>query len=295
LTKKASWKFEEGDEIAPGRVALSRLGGGTLFETYIAWDDRLFFIVVAKLIRPDRADDPDAIRRLRRETETLQRLSHPVVVRSFASVLEGPHPHLVLEHMEGPTLRSLLRSYGPLPVEQVLPLALNLCSGLHYMNTENMVHLDVKPGNIIMGAPPILIDLSLARTLERAARIDSPIGTDPYMAPEQCEPDARGPVGAPADVWGLGATLHEAITGRQPFTQDDFDSGGQRERYPQLDQEPAPLPPDTPTPLAETVLGCLEMDPTKRPTAAELGMGLQPLVAAAQRRRVLGRPRPRLR
>lgn len=295
MTGKASWKFEEGDEIAPGRVALSRLGGGTLFETYIAWDDRLFFIVVAKLIRPDRADDRDAIRRLRREAETLQRLSHPVVVRSFGSVLEGPHPHLVLEHMEGPTLRSLLRKYGPLPMEQILPLALNLCSGLHYMNTENMVHLDVKPGNIIMGAPPVLIDLSLARTLERAAGIDSPIGTDPYMAPEQCEPDARGPVGAPADVWGLGATLHEAITGRQPFTQDDFDSEGQGKRYPQLDQDPAPLPPDTPTPLAETVLGCLEKVPAKRPTAAELGIGLQPLVAAARRRRVLGRTRPRLR
>jgi serine/threonine protein kinase len=218
-----------------------------------------------------------------------------VVVRSFGSVLEGPHPHLVLEHMEGPTLRSLLRKYGPLPMEQILPLALNLCSGLHYMNTENMVHLDVKPGNIIMGAPPVLIDLSLARTLERAARIDSPIGTDPYMAPEQCEPDARGPVGAPADVWGLGATLHEAITGRQPFTQDDFDSQGEGGRYPQLDLDPAPLPPDTPTPLAETVLGCLEKDPAKRPTAAELGMGLQPLVAAARRRRVLGRARPRLR
>jgi len=293
VTRKASWKFEEGDEIAPGRVALSRLGGGTLFETYIAWDDRLFFIVVAKLIRPDQAADPDAIRRLRREADTLQRLSHPVVVRSFGSVLEGPHPHLVLEHMEGPTLRSLLRKYGPLPMEQILPLALNLCSVLHYMSTENMVHVDVKPGNIIMGAPPVLIDLSLARTLERAARIDSAIGTGPYMAPEQCEPDARGPVGAPADVWGLGATLHEAITGRQPFTQD-FDSEGQGERYPQLDQEPARLPPDTPGPLAETVLSCLEKDPAKRPTAAELGMGLQPLVAAARRRRVLGRARPRL-
>lgn len=295
MTRKASWKFEEGNEIAPGRVALSRLGGGTLFETYLAWDDRLFFIVVAKLIRPDRADDPDAISRLRREAETLQRLSHPVVVRSFGSVLEGPHPHLVLEHMEGPTLRSLLRKYGPLPVEQILPLALNLCSALHYMNTENMVHLDVKPGNIIMGAPPVLIDLSLARTLERAAKIDSPIGTEPYMAPEQCEPDTRGPVGAPADVWGLGATLHEAITGRQPFTQYAFESEAQGERYPQLDQEPPPLPPDTPTPLAETVFGCLEKDPAKRPTAAEVGMGLQPLVAAARRRRVLGRPRPRLR
>lgn len=294
MTRKASWKFEEGDEISPRRVALIRLGGGTLFETYIAWDDRLFFIVVAKLIRPDRADDPDAIRRLRREAETLQRLSHPVVVRSFGSVLEDPHPHLVLEHIEGPTLRSLLRKYGPLPMEQILPLALNLCSGLHYMNTENMVHLDVKPGNIIMGAPPVLIDLSLARTLERAARIDSAIGTDPYMAPEQCEPDTRGPVGPLPTSGGSAPLSTKRLRAVSPSPRTS-DSEGQGERYPQLDQDPGPLPPDTPTALAETVLGVSPEDPTKRPTAAELGMSLQPLVAAARRRRVLGRPRRRLR
>lgn len=295
MSKKASWGFDEGNEIAPGRVALSRLGGGTLFETYLAWDERLFFVVVAKLIRPDRVGEANAIKRLGTEAETLARLSHPVVVRSFGAVLEGPHPHLVLEHTEGPTLKSLLRRYGPLPMEQILPLALNLCSALHYMNTEGMVHLDVKPGNIIMGAPPVLIDLSLARPLKQAARISRPIGTEPYMAPEQCDPGTRGPVGPPADVWGLGATLHEALTGRRPFRASDDGPDGLAARFPQLAREPDPLPPDTPPPVAETVLRCLEKDPSDRPTAAELGKSLQPVIDAAPRRSVLGIRRPRLR
>ena len=295
MTKKASWRFNEGDEIAPGLVALDRLGGGTLFETYLAWDDRLFFIVVAKLIRPDRVGEDSAAKRLQKEAETLARLSHPVVVRSFGAVLDGPHPHLVLEHTEGPTLRSLVRRYGPLPMEQILPLALNLCSALHYMTTQDMVHLDVKPGNIIMGAPPVLIDLSLARSLTEATRITTPIGTEPYMAPEQCEPGARGEIGPPADVWGVGATLHEAITGRRPFPtgrQGIEDAGGS---FPQLVNEPGPLPPDTPSVVAETVLRCLQKDPADRPTAADLGIGLQPIVASARRRSVLGLRRPQLR
>jgi eukaryotic-like serine/threonine-protein kinase len=292
VSKKASWRLHEGDEIAPGRVALSRLGGGTLFETYLAWDDRLFFIVVAKLIRPDRAEDQHALGRLAKEAATLERLSHPVVVRSFEAVLDGPRPHLVLEHTEGPTLRSLLRRYGPLPMEQILPLALNLCSALHYMQTEDMIHLDVKPGNIIMGAPPVLIDLSLARSAEEAARITTPVGTDPYMAPEQCEPGVRGAIGHATDVWGLGVTLHEAVTGRPAFPRGSSSPDG---RYPQLEMGSPPLPAETPPSLVEAILRCLEPDPSRRPTAVELGMELQPVVASAKRRSVLGRSRPKLR
>jgi eukaryotic-like serine/threonine-protein kinase len=291
VTEKRSWDLNEGDEIAPGRVALSRLGGGALFETYLAWDDRLFFVVVAKLIRPDRVRDETTLRRLRREADNLERLAHPVVVRSFGSAIEGPHPHLILQHVEGPTLKSLLRKYGPLPMEQILPLALNLCSALHYLNTERMVHLDMKPGNIVMGAPPVLIDLSIARSVEQASRITSQTGTDAYKAPEQCDPAAFGPIGPAADVWGLGATLHEAITGRQAFPRDR--SRTLTQPFAQLEADPPPLPADTPSALADTILRCLERVPAMRPSALEVGMALQPMIAATKRRSVLGIGRPR--
>jgi serine/threonine protein kinase len=160
------------------------------------------------------------------------------------------------------------------------------------MAGEGMVHLDVKPDNIVMGVPPRLIDLSIARTVERAARLRNPIGTDAYMAPEQCVPrEHPGAVGPPADVWGLGATLHHAVSGRSPFPRErgDRDSEDPRVRFPQVDCEPAPLPDGTPPALVELLAGTLAKDPARRPTAAELVLGLEPLVAELPRRLVLGR------
>ena len=118
----------------------------------------------------------------------LERLNHPVLVRSFDADLSGPRPHVVLEHLEGPRLSTLLRKYGPLPLEQLLPLGVQLCAAAHYMAAEGVVHLDIKPSNIIMGAPAQLIDLSVARTVDECARLRSAVGTDSYMSPEQCVP-----------------------------------------------------------------------------------------------------------
>src|SRR5918999_6392050 len=215
---RSSWHFHEGAAIAPGRTVLKQLGGGSRYEALLVWDERRFAMMVAKALRPDQAADEHALRELRREAEALERLAHPVIVRGFGAVLDGPHPHLLIEHLEGPTLRRVIKKGGPLPLQQVLPLALHLAAALHYMARERMVHLDVKPDNIVMGVPPRLIDLSIACDLERAARLRGPIGTDSYMAPEQCGEGGR--IGTAADVFGLGATLFHAITGHKPFPRE---------------------------------------------------------------------------
>ena len=84
-----------------------------------------------------------------------------------------------------------------------------MAAALHYMAAEGWVHLDLKPDNIVMGLPPRIIDLSLARTVAQAALVRDHIGTNAYMPPEQCLPD--GDIGPAADVWGLGATLYAAV------------------------------------------------------------------------------------
>jgi len=263
---------------------LRRLGGGARFEVYSALDERRASTVVVKVIRPDQATDARALRDLRREHDALARLAHPVIVRAFGASFDGARPHLVLEHLDAPTLHRLVARHGPLPPEQLLPLASSLCSALHYMASEGFVHLDVKPRNVVMTASPRLIDLSVARTLERARRLTGRVGTRPYMAPEQCEPDGR--VGPPADVWGLGMTLHRAVTGRRPFPDDGMP-------FPQLRLEPEPLPPSVPSVVRDAIAACLARDPAERPTALGVAWMLEPAIAALPRTPVLRRSRPR--
>src|SRR5439155_2417182 len=129
-------------------------------------------LVVAKILRPHLVTRERAREELASEATLLSRLSHPVIVRSFGADLDGERPHIVMEFLEGPHLSSLIRRSGALPLEQVLPLALQLASALHYLAGEGIVHLDVKPRNVIMEAPPRLIDLSLARSLEDARQLD---------------------------------------------------------------------------------------------------------------------------
>jgi serine/threonine protein kinase len=284
------WLLREGEPIVPGLDAVRHLGGGKIFQAYLAWDGRRRALVVAKVLRPHVLEDHGAVTALGREAAALGRLSHPVLPRLFEARLDGERPLIVLELLDGPRLSTTIRRHGVV-VEQVLPLALQVASALHYLAQEGWVHLDVKPSNVILAGPtPRLIDLSIARPVASARRLTSAAGTDPYMAPEQCDPAAFGRIGPPTDMWGLGVTLFEALARRRPFPDAPANAVGAA-RYPQLELCPAPLPRDVPQALAELVLRALSRDPGDRPTAAGLSDALEPLVASLPRPR-LGRFRP---
>ena len=287
-TQQTGWDLAPGDEIAPGLRALRFLGGGLRYEAHIAHSDHLRALVVVKLLRREAVTDAGALAGMRGEWDMLRRLAHPMLLRGFGAELEGERPHIVLELIEGPRLSTLIRRHG-VDLEQLLPLALNLCSVLHYLEREDVVHLDVKPRNIIMGAEPRLIDLSIARRLDALGELRRPVGTDAYMAPEQCGVGGDGyfrDIGPAADVWGLGATLYECVAGSRPF------AGRSHERFPQLHELPQPLPGRVPVPVAAAVMACLEFRPADRPSAGELGDALEPLVGALPAPRI-GRFRPR--
>jgi len=265
-----TWKLAEGDEIVPGRRALRLLGGGRRHEVYLAWDDRLHAVVVAKLLRPAVAGDAGARAALAAEAGLLRGLAHPLLLRVFGASLDGPRPHVVLEHVEGPRLSTLIRRYG-LATEQLLPLGLDVARLLRYLGAEGVVHLDVKPSNIVMAGRPRLIDLSVARRTWQLGELTEPVGTDPYMAPEQCDVARFGELGPATDVWGLGATLYEALAGNPPFPPDG-------ERFPQLRRGAAPLGRRVPRPLAALVGACLAPDPAARPGPAAVEAELQDMV-----------------
>lgn len=276
-TKKDSWGFAEGDQITAELSALRLLGGGSAFEAWLAFDEITFSPVVVKVLRPSQVQDESSRRGLRREVLALTEINHPVVVRGLRGAADDARPHVVLEHIDGPRLSSLIRRYGRLQDYQYLPLAIDIAASLHYFGRIGWTHLDIKPSNVIMGSPARLIDLSVARPEPDARRLTYPIGTDAYMSPEQCDPGALVPSYA-SDVWGLGATLFHAVAGHRPFDHGDPDADDARLRFPQLTSAPAPLPDEVPADVAKIIDACLQPDPADRPLPADVSDALQPVL-----------------
>ena len=268
--QKSSWSFGSGDEIVPGRTMQTLLGGGERFEAYVAWNHRLMTPTVIKILRPGYLDDERARRSVAKEGELLGRLQHPGLTRLFDMDAAGERPFMEIEYVEGPRLSTLIRRHGRLNPEQAFPLGRQLAATLHFLHAEGILHLDVKPSNIIMGPTPRLIDLSVARRMDRAHLINGFVGTDAYMAPEQADPELWTTIGPKADTWGLGATLYYAIAKRLPHSKGRHEAAGV-ERFPQLMETPPPLDHGRHSPgLVELIMDCLQRDPAARPTVAEL-------------------------
>ena len=275
-----TWGLRRGDSLTPELTAIKLLGGGSAYEAYLCFDDTTYAPVVVKVVRPNQVTDKSTLRGLRREVQALDDVNHPVVVRGLRHDLEAERPHVVLEQIDGPRLSSLIRRHGALQQQQYLPLAIEIASAIHYFGHIGYVHLDIKPSNIIMGAPCRLIDLSVARTADRAAALTNPIGTDAYMAPEQCDPLGTGTPGWASDVWGLGSTLFHAVSGYRPFDRGEAVAENVRDRFPQLVNPPHDLPHGVPPVVAKMILAALAFEPADRPTAREFAESLEPVLAA---------------
>jgi eukaryotic-like serine/threonine-protein kinase len=281
LQRRTGWQLELGDEIVPGRTVQMLLGGGTRYEAYVTWNQRLMAPTVTKILRPDAVADERARRSMAHEGEFLARFQHPGLTRLFDMDPMGERPYLEIEYLDGPRLSTLIRRHGRLNPEQAFPLGRQLAATLHYLHAEGVLHLDVKPSNIIMGPVPRLIDFSVARTAARAHLTNGFVGTDAYMSPEQADPAGWASIGPKSDTWGLGATLYHAVAKRLPHSRGLHDATG-AERFPQLVEEPAPLDPVRHSPgLAEVVLSALRRDPASRPSMAELFDGFDELAAGA--------------
>lgn len=271
-----SWRLGRGDEIDESLVVIDRLGGGSRYEVFRAWDRTLFCEVAVKVLRPHRLDDRHALGGFEREVAIARRLNHPNLVRFLRDSPHRPRPYFVLEYIRAQTLEDHLDEHEDVSVPEICLLGIRLCSALDYLHRNATVHLDVKPANLTMGDPPRLLDLSLAHYVPGRMQLGGEIGTSAYMAPEQCRIET---VSAATDLWGLGATLYEGLCGMQPFSEGNEESRIPSEKYPQLVEEAEPLRsryPELPAALDRTILACLQHDPAKRPRSArDVALALQ--------------------
>jgi serine/threonine protein kinase len=199
----------------------------------------------------------------------LRRFTHPHIVRAY-EVLKEPQPTVILETLTGATLAYLIDTRArPLAISEIVHLGRHLCSALHYLHRHDVLHLDLKPSNIVSESQRAkIIDLSIARSPGQGREGE---GTTQYMAPEQVTGDYLSPA---TDVWGIGAVLWEAATGEEPFNADDEDDD--EPSYEQLERRIVPIRSyrDVPAAFANLVERCLEPDPAGRPTIGEIATAL---------------------
>jgi len=262
-----SWGLSRGSEIDESLVVIDLLGGGTRYEVFRAWDRRLFCEVAAKVVRPHRVSEDRVIDGFLRETSIASRLQHPNLVRLLRWNATPPRPYMVLEYINAKTVADHLDEIGTVSIPETCLLGIRMLSALHYLHSSHVLHLDVKPDNVTMGDPPRLLDLSLAQGYSGPLRLRHALGTLAYMPPEQC---MHGEVGPRSDLFALGVTLYEALSGMRPFSEGDPDATDPQERYPQLAQEPQPLGDilDLHPLLERVVMACLARDPGRRPRSA---------------------------
>ncbi|MEE4419160.1 serine/threonine-protein kinase [Streptomyces bugieae] len=267
-----------GAYVAPGYEVLAHLCRTGWLDLYDAWSQERECRCVVKVLRPARRGERRLRERLLQEGHWLQTFTHPHLVRAYESG-ETPEPYVVLETLTGETLAHLLdRRRRRLATNDLTLLGLHLCSVLHYLHGQGLLHLDIKPSNIVVGCRrAMVLDLSIARPPGSAP---PGIGSFCYLAPEQ----ARGGTLTPAtDVWGLGSTLYEAATGDVPFDVPLDDT--ETDRYPQLDERAPSVSTRRRLPhtLTAAIDSCLAPEPGDRPSMAQVTAALEGLLPYGRR------------
>ncbi|MGY1848057.1 MULTISPECIES: Stk1 family PASTA domain-containing Ser/Thr kinase [unclassified Blastococcus] len=284
------------------------LGRGGMAEVHHGRDLRLGREVAVKVLRHDLARDPSFQVRFRREAQASASLNHPAIVAVYDTgedrTPSGATPYIVMEYVEGETLRDVLRREGRLPIERAMSLAADISGALDFSHRNGIVHRDVKPGNVMItpqGTVKVM-DFGIARAVsDSAATMTSTaavIGTAQYLSPEQ----ARGEgVDARSDVYSLGCLLYELVTGAPPFTGDSPVSVAYQHvrEDPRL---PSSINPDVPPELDAILLKAMSKNPANRyQSAAEMRNDLlralagqrveaTPVMGDAEKTAIIGAP-----
>jgi serine/threonine-protein kinase len=266
------------------------LGGGGMGEVYLAEHRMLKRPCAVKLIRPEKAGNPQVLARFEREVQMTARLSHwnTVEIYDYGRTDDGIF-YYVMEYLPGLSLEDLLERHGPLPAERVVHLLRQTCQGLREAHAIGLIHRDIKPGNVFAaqrgGLYDVakLLDFGLVKPVGEVPSVrlthDGAIsGTPMFMSPEQ----ARGldEVDARSDIYSLGAVAYTLLTARPPFERtsplEAMIAHARDEVVP-----PSKLQPDVPADLERVILRCLAKKPEDRfPDAESLEQALAECAAA---------------
>jgi serine/threonine protein kinase len=209
------------DRIGHYRI-VAELGRGGMGIVYKAHEESLNRFVAIKVLGEHLTEDPDQVERFLREARSAASLNHPNIVQIYAVSEDDGRHFFAMEYVSGSSLQQILRSSGPLDPIQVARIALQTTSGLRAAHEQGIIHRDIKPANLLIDDRGLvkIADFGLALVTSGVSRLTATgmfMGTPGYLSPEQCldqDPDHR------TDIYSLGVTLYEALSGKVPFTAD---------------------------------------------------------------------------
>lgn len=244
-----------------------RIGRGSMGLVYEAYDPFVQRPVAVKVAAPEDSDDPGRQNAYRRsffiEAHAAGRLQHPHIVSVYDAGMDGHRAYIVMEYVEGRTLKEFTREGERLSVEQVIDVIFKCAKALDYAHRHGVVHRDIKPANIMLGEDGVIkiMDFGIAQMekLDETQPVGL-IGSPYYMSPEQVREE---PVGPQSDLYSLGAVMYQLLTGRPPFTAESYHS-----LIYQIVHHEAPsiriARPDLPEALARVVAKALAKNPADR-------------------------------
>lgn len=256
---------------------LKRIGSGGMSIVYQAQDISLGRLVAVKMLHESLTGDEGFLRRFQREAHAAANLSHPNIVTVHDIGQDGFKHYIVMEYVDGRTLKQLIREYKKqgqiMPVSRALNIAVQICSGIGYAHRSNLAHCDVKPQNILVTRDDRVkvADFGIAQALSEATSHEQPSrvwGTPQYFSPEQ----AQGHPSTPAsDVYAIGIVLYEMLTSRLPFQADSHTALALKH----IQEPPPPVTqynPAVPPQLEQIVNKVLAKEPAGRyRTGGQLG------------------------
>ncbi len=274
-------------ELLPSLELIRPLGTGSTAEVYLARDPALQRLVAIKVLRPQAAADPVARKRFEREARAAAGIAHPnVTVIHRVGRLSNELPYIVMEYVDGRTLREVVEVRGALELPEARALLASVASALAAAHERGIVHRDVRPENIFVEnrtGRAVLADFGLAALLETgsaaATRLTATgvsVGEPVHMSPERIRGE---PLTTQSDVYALGILAYEVLTGRGPFAAASIPEI----LAAHMRQEPLPLRslrPEADPRMAALIERCLAKDPARRPMAREVAAALAPTANA---------------
>ncbi|HVR03147.1 MAG TPA: serine/threonine-protein kinase, partial [Polyangia bacterium] len=264
-----------GETLGSYRI-LKQLGAGAMGQVYLAEHRHLKRQAALKLLARELVDRPELLERFFLEARATSAIAHPGIVQIFdCEVDANGRPYIVMELLTGETLAALLARQGALPPLVVARLMRSLAEALEAAHAKGIVHRDLKPENMFVQATPPdsvkVVDFGIAKLAGdlqagqvHRTRSGAVMGTPLYMSPEQCRDSAA--LDFRTDLYSLGCIMYEMLTGRPPFSRDNFG-----ELMVAHLTQPAPdartVNPAVPAPLAELTAELLRKDPTQRPAS----------------------------